>query len=114
MLFALLRDARARGDRAAPSAAWARIVVAEIERVRGILRAFQHDALPGGRIPREQIDDVARDVFVQVHERSGTFSGHSVGELRAFMRTAAGLTARRSARRAPAPLRAARCRERRP
>ncbi len=65
------------------------LVQAEVERVRAIARAFRADGLPGGRIPATDVDDVVQEVFVRLHGKVDDLRGESVGELRAFMRTAA-------------------------
>ncbi len=87
-LLRALHGARERGDDAAAKAAWRRILEAELPRVRGIIAAFRHEALPGGKIPAADRDDVTTAVFMRLHEKSGSLRGQSVGELRTFMRTA--------------------------
>ena len=84
----MLHGARDRGDREQARELWLRIVVAELERVRGIVRAYEHHALPGGRVPRDEVDDVAQDVFLRLHDRVDSLKGRSIGELRKFMSTA--------------------------
>ncbi|MEN0013961.1 MAG: sigma-70 family RNA polymerase sigma factor [Solirubrobacteraceae bacterium] len=84
----MLHDARARGDREAAKRAWVWIISAESQRVRGIARGFRHHALPGGRIPDHDIDDIAAEVFMRLHGKVDQLQGRSVGELRAFLRTA--------------------------
>lgn len=85
----MLHDARRRGDRDEARRAWLMLVQAEVERVRAIARAFRADGLPGGRIPATDVDDVVQEVFVRLHGKVDGLRGESVGELRAFMRTAA-------------------------
>jgi RNA polymerase sigma factor (sigma-70 family) len=89
VLLSMLHGARRRGDRDEALRAWRRIVEAELERVRGIVRGFGHDVLRGNRIPAADVDDVTADVFGRLHDRSDALQGRSVGELRVFMRTAA-------------------------
>src|SRR5690349_8769426 len=84
----MLHRARESGDRDEAVRLWRRIVEAELERVRGLVRGFQHAALPGGRVPAADVDDVVADVFVRLHDKSDVLQGRSVGELRVFMRTA--------------------------
>lgn len=90
MLLRMLHDARRRGDRDEARRAWLTLVQAEVERVRAIVRAFRADGLPGSRIPESEIDDVVQEVFLRLHGKVDALRGESVGELRAFMRTAAG------------------------
>ncbi|MDO9355038.1 MAG: sigma-70 family RNA polymerase sigma factor [Solirubrobacteraceae bacterium] len=94
VLLAMLHGARDRGDRGEALRAWRLIVEAELERVRGIVRGFRSSALPGGRVPAADVDDVAADVFMRLHDKSHKLGGRSVGELRAFMRTATQYTCR--------------------
>jgi RNA polymerase sigma factor (sigma-70 family) len=89
VLLRMLHDARRRGDREAAERAWQQIVLAELERVRGIVRCFRDPSLPDGRIAESDIDDVVQHVFLRLHERVDGLRGESVGELRSFMRTAA-------------------------
>lgn len=89
VLLRMLHGARDRDDRAEAKRAWEQIVLAELERVRGIVVLYRHDSLPGGRIPAADVDDVVQRVFLRLHERVDAFRGRSVGELRNFMRTAA-------------------------
>lgn len=89
VLLRMLHSARDRGDRDAAVKAWEQIVLAEIERVRGIVGAYRHDALPSHRVAPSDVDDVVHEVFLRLHQRVDAFKGGSVGELRNFMRTAA-------------------------
>lgn len=88
LLLGRLHRARARGDADAARRAWHELVAAELPRVRGIARGFRHHALPGGRIPAADIDDLASDVFLRLHRHVGALRGETTGELRAFLRRA--------------------------
>lgn len=92
VLLAMLHRARNNGDRDEARRLWLLIVVAELERVRGLVRAYRHDALPGGRIPAADVDDVAHNVFVRLHNKIDTLKGRSIGELRKFMSAATEFT----------------------
>lgn len=99
VLLRMLHNARSRGDGDAAAHAWRQIVLAEIERVRGLVGQYRHDALPNGRIAEAEIDGVVTDVFIRLHQRVEAFKGGSVGELRNFMRTAADFACRDYVRR---------------
>ncbi|MBJ7471608.1 MAG: sigma-70 family RNA polymerase sigma factor [Solirubrobacteraceae bacterium] len=94
VLLAMLHGARDRGDRAEAARLWLLILVAELERVRGLVGAFRHESLPGGRIPAADVDDVVHEVFLRLHDKAGSLKGRSPGELRSFMRTATGFACR--------------------
>lgn len=99
VLLGMLRDARSRGDGDAAAHAWRQIVLAEIERVRGLVGQYRHEALPGDRIAGADTDAVVTDVFLRLHQRIDAFKGGSVGELRNFMRTATDFACRDYVRR---------------
>jgi RNA polymerase sigma factor (sigma-70 family) len=88
VLLHLLHEARRRGDRGVAEQAWQQIVLAEIERVRGLVVTFRYDELPGGRIADADADEVVHEVFLQLHRRIELLRGHGVGELRSVLRTA--------------------------
>lgn len=68
--------------------AWAAFVQAEIPRIRGLISTFRHEALPNGRVPREDRDVVVSDAFVRL--RDGLkLEGATIGEARACVRHAA-------------------------
>lgn len=90
----MLHRARERGDRPEAERAWRLIVEAELERVRGLVLGYRNSVLPGGRIPAADVDDVAANVFIRLHDKSGALKGHAAGQLRAFMRTATDFTCR--------------------
>jgi len=86
----MLHGARHRGDRDQALEIWQRIVLSELERVRGIVRAYRHEQLPQQRVRDADVDDVVSTVYLRLHGRVDTLRGEHVGELRNFMRTAAG------------------------
>lgn len=78
--------ARRRGDGVAMKAAWEQLVLAEFPRVRTVIATYRNPSLPGGRVPREDHDDVAQDAFLKL--RAIVLEGSSVGEARALIRRA--------------------------
>lgn len=90
VLLRMLHSARQRGDRAEAAKVWERILLAELQRVRGMASSFRRDGLPGsgGRIPAADVDDIVIGVFFRLQANSETLRGQSIGELRNFMRKA--------------------------
>lgn len=81
-LLRRLAAARTAQDADRAREAWTELVIREQPRVLGLVKAFRHEALPGGRIPPADVDDVLQDVFGRIHDAA--FRGGSIGELRSF------------------------------
>jgi len=89
-LRAFLRARRA-GDEAVMRDAWKRLLASEWSAIRFFVARQRSDALPGGRLSEEDRDELTQAVVERLLEKLH-FRGDSIGELRAFLRTAAEFT----------------------
>jgi RNA polymerase sigma factor (sigma-70 family) len=63
---------------------WATLVEKDIDRVRGIVRAFRHKHSPGVRVHPDNVNDVTQDAYIRLLGMA--FRGGSIGEYRSAMR----------------------------
>ncbi|MDO9408347.1 RNA polymerase sigma factor [Patulibacter sp.] len=77
--------ARRRKDRAAMSETWRALLLAEWPRVTAMIATKRHDALPGGRVPAEDRDELVHEVYLRLHDWL-ELEGSSIGEVRAILR----------------------------
>lgn len=79
--------ARGRKDEDAMREAWRRLLELEWSRFQTMVRSKRHDALPNGRVPAEDVDDVVVRAYERLHDWL-RLEGDSVGEVRAIMNRA--------------------------
>jgi RNA polymerase sigma factor (sigma-70 family) len=79
--------ARRRNDRPAMSEAWRELLLAEWAGMQIMIAGKRHPDLPGGRVPREDRDEVAHQVWLRLHAWL-KLEGSSIGEVRAIIRQA--------------------------
>jgi RNA polymerase sigma factor (sigma-70 family) len=77
--------ARRRKDRAAMSETWRALLLVEWPRVSAMIALKRHQALPGGRVPAEDRDELAHEVYLRLHDWL-ELEGSSIGEVRAILR----------------------------
>ncbi|MSW51706.1 MAG: sigma-70 family RNA polymerase sigma factor [Actinobacteria bacterium] len=77
--------ARRRQDRSAMSETWRALLLVEWPRVAAMIALKRHEALPGGRVPTEDRDEIAHEVYLRLHDWL-ELEGSSIGEVRSIIR----------------------------